>query len=239
MLTFSSSWFDADSILFNVDVPWNIFFPPPEFSHVHFLGTKDQNGFNAGMLFVRVHKWTVNMLAQVITIRETHPDVDLWFEDQSAFTWALERPGYAEHAIYQPHNWWNSFGLDGKPFDHDRFVLHFAGVGCCGGEDKAPVMLRWLDQIESDPDHYTKPLSNLTLQAEISEFWDTAILAQKTLREAEEWAKAPKYGGKAIQDARAELTQSLLSTADDISKMKAGITKIDDLRVQADTEQDQ
>ena len=226
----SSRWFDADTILLNPEVPWNIFLPPPEFSHVHFLGTKDQNGFNAGMMFIRVDKWTVNMLAQVITIREHHPNVDLEYADQSALVWALERQGYREHVIYQPHNWWNSFGLQGKPFDHDRFILHFAGIGCCGGEDKPPTMLRWLDLIESQPDHYVKALSDLTLQGEISEFWDIAISAKTVLGLAREWSKEPKYNSKEFQDARQDMRHTLWTSADDLGKMKTDVSKLNELK---------
>ena len=235
----SNSWVDADSILFNVEVPWSLFLPPAEFSDIHFLGTKDQNGFNAGMLFIRVHKWSVNMLAQVITIKETHPEVHIDFEDQGALAWALERPGYEEHVIYQPHNWWNSFGLEGKPFDHDRFVLHFAGVGCCGGEAKDPTMLRWLDLIEQEPDHFTRPVSNLTLQAEVREYWDMAISAQAALVAAQQWGQQPKYSGKDIQTARSELRKTLLSSADDLGKMKASITRLEEAKRQVDDGGDQ
>lgn len=109
------------------------------------LGTKDQNGFNAGMIMMRVCDWSVKALSESLALRELKPDVQFEYYDQGALKWVIERPGYEEHVLYQPHNWWNSFGLTGKPVKSDRFMLHFAGVDCCGQEEsKGVVMGRWV-----------------------------------------------------------------------------------------------
>ena len=224
-------WFDADSILLNHGVPWSVFLPPPEFRHIHFLVTKDQNGFNAGMFIIRVHQWSVKMLSNVLTLRDWEPSMELPFDDQSAFTWAVGRPGFEEHTIYQPHNWWNSFGLQGKPSDTDRFVLHFAGVGCCGGEDKPTTMLRWLDLLSTEPDHFYTPLSNLSLQAEVDEYWSTAITAQNALVDAQQWLDDLGEEAEEAVTAITELRQTLLTEADDLSKLKASINNLVDLKL--------
>ena len=187
------------------------------------------------MFFVRVHEWSVKMLAQVITLRDVHPEVELSFDDQSAFSWVLGRPGFEEFTIYQPHNWWNSFGLQGKPFDHDRFVLHFAGVGCCGGEDKGTSMVRWLDLIETDPDHYYRPLSNLSIQAEITQYWDTAISAQKMLEASDKWPSEVKYNKKEVENARGDILKTLFKDADDPAKVKASVAKLQEIERLANT----
>ena len=223
-------WFDADTILLNPAVPWTLFLPPSEFDDIHMLGTRDHNGFNAGMLMVRVHEWSVKMLSEVIALRQFQPWVELPFYDQSAIQWVFERPGYAEHFLYQPHNWWNSFGTQGNPYPATAFILHFAGVDCCGeGESRAMVMGRWLDRLDNAPDEYAIPLDNLTLPAAVSDYWAALVSARKTLEKADAWSAENKHNEKDTQIARRELRQAIMDDADDSGKVNAGIKRIEDI----------
>ncbi|KAG8533735.1 uncharacterized protein KY384_001476 [Bacidia gigantensis] len=223
-------WFDADTVLLNNEVSWSLFLPPPEFNEINFLATKDQNGFNAGMFFIRICEWSVNMLSEVVSLRQFKPTLELPFYDQSAMLWAIERPGYEEHAVYQPHNWWNSFGVQGQPMPTDRFLLHFAGVDCCGGpESKGTIMTRWLDKMDINPDEYSTPLDDLTLPAEVKEFWSNLITARKTMETADQWSMDNKYEGNDLKAARVELRQTMMSEADDFAKINAGVKRMENI----------
>ena len=222
------SWFDADTILFNPSIPWTLFLPPSDFDDIHILGTQDHNGFNAGMLMFRVHEWNVKMLSEVIALRQFRPDIEMTFYDQSAIQWVFERPGYEEHFLYQPHDWWNSFGIQGKPYPAPPFILHFAGVDCCGeGESKGTVMGRWLDKLESSPGDFERPLENTTLPSEVSDFWATLTKARETLKTVDAWSIENQYAENDIETASDELRNAILSNADNATKIIACVKEIE------------
>lgn len=189
------------------------------------LATQDQNGFNAGMFILRVHSWSVTALAEVVALRTLQPSVHLDFYDQSAIKWVIERPGYEEHTVYQPHNWWNAFGLQGKPVPSDRWILHFAGVDCCGQEDsKATVMGRWLDILDEGKGGYVVPIEETTLPQEVEQYWDILRTAMKVLQQAD----AVKDSSSEVQAARNELRSTILRKADDLKLMEDTLLKMKD-----------
>ena len=175
------------------------------------------------------------MLSEVIALRQFQPSLQLPYYDQSAIEWVCNRTGYEEHFIYQTHNWWNSFGIQGHPFATDRFMLHYAGVDCCGnGEPKGTAMTRWLDKIETNPNAYYTPLENLTLPAEVSEYWGTLIKARKTLEKASGWSMQDLNYEKDLEAAGLALRHSIMKEADDLTKIDAGITRMENIMANAD-----
>ncbi len=222
-------WFDADTIILNPAVPWKLFLPPSEFEEIHLLATRDQNGFNAGMAIFRVHPWSVQMLSETIALRHLLPDVAFDFFDQGALRWVFEREGYAEHVIYQPHNWWNSFGLNQKPYDTDAFMLHFAGVDCCGQADsRGTVMGRWLDTLESKPDTYVVELENMKLPTEVKEYWALLSKAKKTLKDAH----MMKDSSPELQAAKEDLWAYYSVHGDNATEVSMAIKNVEDVMAQ-------
>ena len=222
-------WFDADTIMLNPGVPWTLFLPPPEFDDIHFLGSRDQNGFNAGMFMIRVHEWSVTMLSEVVALRTLHPDINLDFYDQSAIAWVNHRTGYQEHCLFQPHNWWNAFGLQGDPVPTDFFTLHFAGVDCCGGDAKGTIMSRWLDRLDNNPDEWHKPLGNMTLPGEVSKYWSTLSEARNVIKEGAAWDYEMHHKRRDIQLASLQLQQLIMDEGDDLAKIAQGIESIQNI----------
>ena len=167
-------------------------------------------------------------MSEVIALRQLKPEVKFDFEDQGAIGWVLNRPGYEEHFLYQPHNWWNAFGLQHPPQPTDLFLLHFAGVDCCGNpESKATVMSRWLDKLDVNPDEYYTPLHNMTLPGEIDAYWGSLASAQKTIEEADAWQAQSRYKGMDLQVTRAQLQKSIFREADDLSRLRTGVTNLE------------
>ena len=175
-------------------------------------------------------------MSEVIALRQLKPEVKFDFEDQGAIGWVLNRPGYEEHVLYQPHNWWNAFGLQQPPQATDLFLLHFAGVDCCGNpESKATVMSRWLDKLDVNPDEYYTPLHNMTLPSEIDAYWDSLASAQKTLQEADAWQAQSRYKGMDLQVTRGQLQKSIFREADDLSRLRSGIASLENIMSDAES----
>ena len=182
-------WFDADTIILNDNIPWSIFLPPREdFSDIHFLGNKDWNGYNCGVFMMRINEWSVNFLTQATAIPLLRPDIPLGVPypnyEQDAMKWVLEQKGYKEHAVYQPRLWYNGFSngaegvLEVKTGD---LLIHFPGV-----LQKFPQMGHWLDIVENEPEKVKIPLANLTLHANVEDFWATLRTAKQALHSATE-----------------------------------------------------
>ena len=219
-------WFDADTIILNSAVPWTLFLPPSDFNEIHLLASQDFNGFNAGMAMFRVHEWSVQMVAETVALRQLRPDAHFEHFDQGAFRWVFEREGYIEHVLYQPHNWWNSFGLNRLPYETDAFTLHFAGVDCCGQEEsKGTVMGRWLDIVENEPQKYAVELEKTKLPKEVEDYWALLKKAKKTMKDA---AMAPE-NPPALQTATAELWGSYALHADNATEVSGAIKKVEDV----------
>lgn len=185
---------------------------------------------------IRVHEWSVKAMSEVIALRQLKPEVKFEFEDQGAIGWVLNRRGYEEHVLYQPHNWWNAFGLQQAPSKTDLFLLHFAGVDCCGNsESKATVMSRWLDKLDVNPDEYYTPLHNMTLPSEIDAYWDSLASAQKTLEEADAWQAQSRYKGMDLQVTRGQLQKSIFREADDLSRLRSEVASLENIMTDAES----
>ncbi|KAK3187349.1 hypothetical protein K4F52_003981 [Lecanicillium sp. MT-2017a] len=122
-------WVDADSIILNPAIPPDIFLPPPDIDDIHFIASKDHNGLNTGIIFLRIHRWTANMLIETLGNPLFHPEIDLgWSADQTSMAHVLAKEdggpdgtGYKRHAIYLPRAWFNAYqhsdGFDGSKGD--------------------------------------------------------------------------------------------------------------------------
>ena len=226
-------WFDADTIILNSAVPWTLFLPPSDFNEIHLLATQDFNGFNAGMAIFRVHEWSVQMLAETVALRQLRPDAHFEHYDQGAFRWVFEREGYIEHVLYQPHNWWNSFGLNRLPYETDAFTLHFAGVDCCGQEEsKGTVMGRWLDIVENEPQSYEVELEKTKLPKEVQDYWALLKKAKKTLKDAASAEDNPRQ----LQTATAELWGTYALHADNATEVSSAIQKVENVMAKVGVE---
>jgi len=125
-------FFDSDTVLLNPNVPWAAFLPPEDFKDIHFVAIKDWNGFNAGAFFVRVNEWNVRMLSQASTSHEPPPDEEQGPDrEQSCFKSVAKRPGYREHVVYEPVEWYNAFeesGGQSPKFEPGEMMVHFSGM---------------------------------------------------------------------------------------------------------------
>ncbi|KAK3174012.1 hypothetical protein K4F52_010318 [Lecanicillium sp. MT-2017a] len=180
-------WVDADTIILNSAVPSEIFLPPPDLDDVHFVGTKDHNGLNTGVIFVHVHPWSVSMLTDALAYPKYFPEVDLGFNaDQESMARVMGGDGvdpdgaqYRDGVVYLPRPWINAYelahGYEGKK---GSLLVHFPGMG----RDRREHMERWLDVVETRPSAWEVPLAQTTIPADTSAFWDMLREAKAMIR---------------------------------------------------------
>jgi hypothetical protein len=87
----------------NPNIPLEILLPPPQFPDIHLLLTEDWNGLNNGAFPIRVHSWSVEFLTAAISYPIVHPDVTLYWPDQSAMNSPFQENEYFARAVaYAP-----------------------------------------------------------------------------------------------------------------------------------------
>lgn len=173
-------WADADSVILNPNIPVSIFLPPADIPHVHFVGTRDWNGLNNGVFFLRVHPWSVSMLTSAMSFPLCHSDVDLGGNvEQEGMRLTFARPsggtndlGWKSGVVYMPKKWFNTYemamaGDDFRDANFDNLVVDYPGlklrhfyegkrgdmlVHCPGTarEVRSSLMIDWMDLVEDE-----------------------------------------------------------------------------------------
>jgi hypothetical protein len=158
---------------------------------VHFLGTKDHNGLNTGIFFVRVHEWSVKMMAKALTYPTFHPDVDLGASpDQAAMARVFNDTEFRANVLYQPRVWYNAYefhhGYEGQQGD---MLVHFPGLE----EDRWKLMSDWLDTVEgAKAQAWETALARTRYPEQIDKFWTQVRECRAILADVTEQMKATK-----------------------------------------------
>lgn len=205
-------WVDADSMVVNPAIPLEIFLPPDDFPDMHLLATKDQNGFNAGMFFIRAHKWSVNLLASAMTLEGVHPDVIAGFAEQTALYVKFNESANGYHVLYQPRLWFNtyewSFAYEGKTGD---LFVHFVGLQ----EDRWARMARWLDILEGpEQEQWEVPLNETRYAHEIDEYWSLLRDGKEAVEKLSQKPAQPTVLPEGVKEIYEHLLEVLWSETD-------------------------
>jgi galactosyl transferase GMA12/MNN10 family len=68
---------------------------------VHFLATKDHNGLNTGIFFMRAHEWSVKMMAKALAYPMFQSGVDLGASpDQVAMALIFNETEFSLNVLY-------------------------------------------------------------------------------------------------------------------------------------------
>ncbi|KAL2840618.1 hypothetical protein BJX68DRAFT_271567 [Aspergillus pseudodeflectus] len=180
-------WSDADTIVMNPNIPLEIFLPPPQLSHIHLLLTKDWNGLNNGVFPIRVHPWSVELLTAAISYPIVHPDIPLYWPDQSAMNKLFQENEYfARSVLYCPLRWFNAYmrSPDGETLNPDSppqyqvhpgyLLVHFPGTPA---EHLEQTLVPYLDIAEAHRAEWEVPLEETQYTREIEDFWKKQIPA--------------------------------------------------------------
>lgn len=175
-------YFDVDSIVMNQHIPLEIFMPPSDFDHIHYLAGRDWNGLNAGVLMLRVSQWTLNLLTRTMTYKHYHPDADYTFEEQSIFAMLTEEDDeFKKEMIYVPRGWFNAYFYQLDEAKPGTFLSHFPHP------DYKWHIYEWLKILDADKDDqynavYNKPLEQTDYPADIQKFWKVKRRVDKALK---------------------------------------------------------
>ncbi|OAQ99598.1 hypothetical protein LLEC1_05921 [Akanthomyces lecanii] len=235
-------WVDADSILINPEIPAEIFLPPADLADIHAVATKDHNGLNTGIIFVRVHPWTVTMLSETIGYPLHHPEVGLGGNaDQDVMAGIFKKQqggpdgaGYANDVIYIPRPLINAYEFShGFEGERGSFIVHFPGME----EARWSHMAGWLSAIEKTPGKWEVPLPETPHANTTDVFWRQVRAARAAIRSTErDLASSDKVVAGTERDVNdAKLAVELMKDAlreqsDDLELMQARIAELERLR---------
>lgn len=207
-------WVDADSIILNENVPAEVFLSPkgPSYDHIHFVGDRDWNGFNAGVCFKRVSAWSVQMLMEAMAFQPCNPDYNLGRnKEQVAMELIFNRTtggpqgeGYKYGLVYMPQTWFNAYerhpnfwvevhnttlhDFEGSHMEHlyqgqsGDFLIHFPGIS---GKLRENLMSDWEELIEGENvATWAVPLEETSYPEQTRMFWERYKTAMDILDEA-------------------------------------------------------
>lgn len=168
----------------NPAIPLEIFLPPDDYSNIHVLGSKDQNGFNAGMFLIRVHKWSINLMANTMALEHNNEEVAKGFAEQTALYILFNQTENRPHILFQPRKWYNTyefhFAYEGKPGD---LFVHFVGLE----SDRWEHMRTWLEILEGPKkEEWEIPLLETDYEDRIHEYWTTLRHGRDAVRQVRE-----------------------------------------------------
>ncbi|KAG8418380.1 hypothetical protein J3458_005799 [Metarhizium acridum] len=231
-------WVDADSIIINPAIPAEIFLPPPDMADIHVVASRDHNGLNTGIIFLRVHPWTVTMLTETIGYPLHHPEADLGRNaDQDVMAGIFNKSaggpdgkGYADAVVYMPRPLINAYEFShGFEGDKGSLLVHFPGL-----EDvRWSRMAQWLDTVEKTPLEWELPLEQTGYVNQTNVFWSQVRGARTAISSTER--RLPSLDnaaeGKAghvddLKRALGLLKAALRDEADDLELMRQRLDEI-------------
>ena len=222
------SWFDADTIVLNPFIPLEVFLPPSDFRDVNFLGAKDWNGFNAGVLFIKVNKWSVDFLLETMAEPLLRPEIKEEFAEQGAMSRVFLKEKYRDNVLFQPRDWYNAYSKGDDDLTEPEVRLGHMQVHFPGLAQKEGFMNVWLDRVERTKDWET-PLHNTSYTQETTDYWAQLRSAKELLGlvgTAMKEVAADTARTAALQDAQTELQQWMREDAHDKEKMDLSVTKL-------------
>lgn len=211
-------WVDADSAVVNPAIPLDIFLPPSDYADIRLLATKDQNGFNAGMLLLKVHKWSIKLLADALILQTGNEEVAKGFAEQTALYILLNQTENQPHVLYQPRKWFNTYefhhGYEGSTGD---MYVHFVGLS----EDRWSHMQKWLDVLEGpEQQQWEQALNETDYPERIDEFWTTLRHGRDAVRQVKARLSDTEMMSEAVKNSLRRLQTVLWSETDQLKAVR-------------------
>jgi hypothetical protein len=218
-------------------IPPDIFLPPVDMPDIHMISAKDYTDLNVGVLFFRVHRWTVDFLVETLTYSSYVPEEEdhafTYWPEQEAMARILKRPStgsekraFREGNVYIPREWINSY----HEFDKERckkgdILVHFPGIK----EDRWPAMVDWLNIIEHTPNEWDVPLEQTNYPKKISQFWERFRAARDAVKSAEEDIRLAALGTPTFTRAAA-ISQLKITLQENADNQELLQQRLDELR---------
>lgn len=196
--------------------------PPHDFADVHFLGTKDHNGLNTGIFFVRVHEWSVKMMAKALAYPLFHPEDNLGTSpDQVAMARVFNDTEFRSNVLYQPRVWYNTYefrhGYEGQQGD---LLVHFPGLE----EDRWKRMSDWLDKVEGpEARNWKTGVAGTRYPEQIDRFWTQVRECKALLADVREQMNATEYVPSNVRVAAEYLDEVLTGETGEMETMRLAV----------------
>ncbi|KAJ5711228.1 hypothetical protein N7488_005384 [Penicillium malachiteum] len=176
-------WFDADTVVMNLNLPLEVFLPPANLPHIHMLVSGDKNGINNGVFFIRVHPWSFELLNSALAYPRLNKKTRLPFGDQSALENVLDETEYfSRSVVYCPARWFNPYRRsengelpqtealpDFMVVHPGDLLVHFAGASDAGILDEA--MRPYIELSAQQRPDWNLPLENTDYVKKTAFFW--------------------------------------------------------------------
>lgn len=219
-------WYDADTLILNPNIQWELFLPPDTFPDINFLTTKNVDGFNAGLFIFRVDEWSVDILSDAYSLPRLRPDIDLSDNtEQNALKYLFSQDQHKKHILYQPQRWYN--GIKGNEeraeteINEGDMLIHFAGVNHDFQKDmKRELISQWVEKIDQQPDKWQVPLQNTKYPREIEAFWKTYKEGKDMLDTVPVRPESESGPDQEVKSARDELKWAVEELAFDEAHLK-------------------
>ena len=165
----------------NKEIPLDIFEPPSDYDHINYIAARDWNGLNAGVLLLRVHPWSVQLLSRTMTYKHYHPDESYVFEEQTILARLTENDKeFMKEAIYMPRPWFNAYFYGMHEVKPGMLLSHFAHP------DFKWHMYEWLkvayEEDGQDNPTYAKQVHETDYPEEIKKFWNVKRRADRVIK---------------------------------------------------------
>lgn len=175
-------WTDRDSLVLDHCRHPAAFLPPGlGRAGVELVATRDFNGLNDGVYFVRVGEWAIDLFTDILAFRRFRPEVRLQFVHQSIMEKLLREDRYRAGVRYVPQHWFNAYPLGGSDDFEARtdtagmsaerarrgdFIVHFAGDG-----DKKAWIDSWDEMVREMGNVWQLGTWQRNTTGEIERFW--------------------------------------------------------------------
>ncbi|KAH8732734.1 galactosyl transferase GMA12/MNN10 family-domain-containing protein [Phaeosphaeriaceae sp. PMI808] len=198
-------WADRDTVILDQCRPISSFLPPErsrleswwhykqtsqngsdekgrDRTEVNLLVTRDWNGLNNGVFFLRVNEWAISLFTAILAFRHYKPDVTLPFTEQSAMEHVLRTEDFIHQTEYVPQHWFNAYDEGGAMVFASRndmmhvgqdkarkgdYLVHFAG-----NPTKAKAIVEYTDMLQGLPDVWENGTVQRDSSMDIIDFWN-------------------------------------------------------------------
>ena len=223
--TWKRRWYDADTLILNPNIQWELFLPPDTFPDINFMATKNLDGFNAGLFFFRVDEWSVDVLSDAYSLRRLRPEIEISGNiEQNALKYLFGQEQHKKHILYQPQLWYN--GVKGNSradteISKGDMLVHFAGINHDNEEEmKYELMSQWFAKIEQQPDKWQVHLEKTKYPREIEAFWRTYKEAKDMLDTVHVRPESQSGPDQDVKRAKDELKWAVEELAFDAAHLK-------------------
>jgi len=104
-------WADSDVIILNPNIKLETFLPDEKMNNkIHLIIARDPfyNGVNSGVIFIRVHEWSLNLISRVMSYPYYNKEKILRRPEQDALSNILLEFKESEHYVIVPPEWFNT-----------------------------------------------------------------------------------------------------------------------------------